>query len=61
MSEQGSTHVSVNQYLQKNIKNYSSFEDLASEIISKGNLKQRNAKHILTTLRELSLFNGPNQ
>lgn len=59
MSEQGTVY--VNQYLQKHIKNYSCYEDLTSEVISKGGAKQRNGKHILTLLRELTIFNAPNQ
>jgi hypothetical protein len=57
--QQGS--IQVNQYLQKHIKNYTSYQDLSSEIVSKGTTKQRNGKHILTILRELTIFNIPNQ
>ena len=51
----------MNQYLQKTIKNFSSYQELAHEVISKGKLKQRNGKHILTVLRELCFHNFPNQ
>jgi hypothetical protein len=51
----------VNQYLQKHVKNFSSYNELASEIINKGQIKQRNGKHILSVLRALTIFNAPNQ
>ena len=51
----------VNQHVQQHIKNYTSYTDLSSEVVSKASSKQRNGKHILTLLRELSIFLTPNQ
>lgn len=49
----------VNQYLQDHVKEFLSFNDLAGEIIHKRG--QRNGKHTLKLLRQLTLFIALNQ
>lgn len=50
-----------NQYIKENMKNAIPYVELTQEITSKLGSKIKTSKHLLTLLRELSLYSGPNQ
>jgi hypothetical protein len=50
-----------NRYLEQNLKNSTPYVELTQEIIRLLSSKIKNAKYVLTLLRELSVYSGPNQ
>lgn len=50
-----------NQYLEQHMRNATPYVELTQDIISKLGSKVKNSKHLLTLLRELSVYSGPNQ
>ena len=50
-----------NQYLEQHMKNTIPYVELTQEIVSKLGSKIKNSKNLLTLLRELSVYSGPNQ
>jgi hypothetical protein len=50
-----------NRYLEQNMKSYTPYVQLTDDIIRSLSSKIKNSKNLLTMLRELSIYSGPNQ